>query len=192
MNTKIDEILTAIHALEESLKKELEYEEEKISSDLAAARKQFKENIFLYLARAPLLYILSAPIIYAGILPALILELFLAVYQSVNFRIYKIAPVQRNNYFVYDRTRLQYLNIVEKLNCLYCSYFNGLLAYTSEIAGRSEQFWCPIRHAKKLLVRHTHYYKFVPYGDGERYRRELPDLRDDLKKEEFTHKIASN
>lgn len=184
MNTKIDEILQSIHTLEETLKEELEREEKRLSAELLTARKQFKENLLLYLARAPILYVLSAPIIYAGILPAFILELFLALYQAINFRIYKIAPVRRDEYFVFDRSQLKYLNIIEKLNCFYCSYFNGLLAYTTEIAGRSEQFWCPIRHSRKLKSYHSHYGKFTLYGDGERYRKELPALRSDLKKDQ--------
>lgn len=34
---------------------------------------------------------------------------------------------------------------MEKVNCVYCSYFNGLMSYLREIAGRTEQYWCPIR-----------------------------------------------
>ena len=184
MNTKIDEIFDAMRILEERLKNEIDLEEEKLSSDLLTAQKKFKENLILYFAHTPLLHLLTAPIIYAGLIPALILELFLFVYQNINFRVYKIAPVLRKEYFVFDRADLEFLNIVEKINCFYCSYFSGLIGYTNEIVGRTEQFWCPIRHARKLHFHHGHYTKFVPYGNGERYRKELPKLREDLMKSE--------
>ncbi|HQS65626.1 MAG TPA: hypothetical protein PLM93_00380 [Sulfuricurvum sp.] len=180
MNSKIDEIFDAIRVLEENLKKEIEQEEEKLSINLQAAQKKFKEGLLHYLWRTPVLHYLTAPIIYAGIIPAFILEVFLFVYQMINFRVYKIAPVLRKDYFVYDRASLDFLNIIEKINCFYCSYFNGLLQYTVEIVGRTEQFWCPIRHERKLRNHHAHYAKFIPYGDGERYRDELPKLREDL------------
>lgn len=180
MNSKIDELFEAIRVLEESLKKELEEEEEKLSLTLLSAQKKFKESLLHYLWRTPVLHYVTAPIIYAGIIPAFILELFLFVYQMINFRVYKIAPVLRKDYFIFDRASLDFLNIIEKINCFYCSYFSGLLQYTTEIVGRTEQFWCPIRHARKLRTHHAHYLKFTPYGDGKRYREELAKLREDL------------
>jgi flagellar biosynthesis protein FlhB len=180
MNSKIDEIFDAIRVLEENLQQELEQEEEKLSANLLTAQKNFKEGLLHYLWRTPILHYLTAPIIYAGIIPAFILEIFLFVYQSVNFRVYKIAPVSRKEYFVFDRASLDFLNIIEKINCFYCSYFSGLLQYTIEILGRTEQYWCPIRHARKLRAQHAHYSKFIPYGDGKRYREELAKIREDL------------
>lgn len=181
MNSTITEIFDAIRILEENLKQEIEREEKKLSADLLTVQKQFKVNVLLYLGRAPVLHILTAPIIYVGIIPAFILEFFLFIYQMINFRVYKIAPVVRKEYFAFDRADLDFLNIIEKINCFYCSYFSGLLGYAMEIIGRTEQFWCPIRHARKLRSHHAHYTKFLPYGDGARYRKELPKLRDDLK-----------
>lgn len=180
MNSKIDEIFEAIRILEENLKNEIDSEQERLSANLQTAQKQFKETLLHYLWRTPLLHYLTAPIIYAGIIPAFILEFFLFIYQAVNFRVYKITPVLRKDYFVFDRASLEFLNIIEKINCFYCSYFSGLLQYTIEIVGKTEQFWCPIRHARKLRFHHAHYSKFTPYGDGARYRVELPKLREDL------------
>lgn len=182
MNSKIDEILNAIRVLEENLKKELEQEEKKLSADLLTAQKEFKEGLLRYFSRTPFLHVLTAPIIYAGVIPAFILEFFLFIFQMINFRIYKIAPVLRTDYFVYDRANLDFLNIIEKINCFYCSYFSGLLGYATEVVARTEQFWCPIKHASKLRNHHAHYAKFTPYGDGKGYREELAKLRHDLQK----------
>lgn len=72
------------------------------------------------------------------------------------------------------------MNAIE-LNCVYCGYANGVLAYVREIAARTEQYWCPIRHAKGVRAPHAHYREFVDYGDAKGYHRRLPVLRDNLK-----------
>jgi hypothetical protein len=106
------------------------------------------------------------------------------MYQWICFPIYKINKVKRSDYIVIDRHRLYYLNLIEKLNCLYCSYFNGLMGYISEIAARTEQYWCPIRHAKRLKSMHNNYKHFFDYGDSENFRNGLNDLRKKLKEEQ--------
>jgi hypothetical protein len=87
--------------------------------------------------------------------------------------------VPRATYIVIDR-HLAYLNGIEKLNCVYCGYANGVFAYVREIAGRTEQYWCPIRHAKRVRTPHGHYHRFVDSGDAEGYHRQLPALRHEL------------
>jgi hypothetical protein len=81
---------------------------------------------------------------------------------------------------VIDRHRLGYLNAIEKLNCVYCGSANGVFAYVREIAGRTEQYWCPIRHAKRVRGPHGHYHAFVDFGDVDGYRKRLPLLRAEL------------
>jgi hypothetical protein len=85
--------------------------------------------------------------------------------------------VRRSTYIVIDRQNLAYLNAIEKANCVYCGYANGVFAYVREIAGRTEQYWCPIKHVKRVRAPHIHYREFVDYGDGRGYRRMLPLLR---------------
>ena len=190
MTQKIKELIEQITALEAELKKEIDKEETKvpfkfqngrIRFDKETLRRQKQELIGLlrYLSETPILYIVTAPIIYSVLIPALMLDLFVFVYQQINFRVYKIPLVKRSDYIVFDRHYLAYLNIIEKINCLYCSYFNGLMAYAGEVAARTEQFWCPIKHAKKIAYRHTHYDLFVPYGDTH-YHDELVKLRRQL------------
>jgi N-glycosylase/DNA lyase len=69
------------------------------------------------------------------------------------------------------------LNAIEKLNCVYCGYANGVLAYAREIAGRTEQYWCPLRHALRVRGPHAQYRDFVEYGDAAGYRARLEELR---------------
>ncbi|MDH3386457.1 MAG: hypothetical protein OEN02_01020, partial [Gammaproteobacteria bacterium] len=132
-------------------------------------------------------HIITAPLIYSCIVPAIFMDAVVSVYQAICFRVYDIPRVNRGEYIVVDRHSLQYLNPVEKLNCVYCGYFNGLVAYTQEIASRTEQYWCPIKHARKLAAIHSRYHKFIEYGDGADYQNRLVALRrdfDDLRQRE--------
>ncbi len=110
------------------------------------------------------------------------LDFWVTLYQSVCFPIYGIARMPRRRYFAIDRHKLAYLNGIEKLNCTFCSYANGLIAYVREVAARTEQYWCPIKHARTIPVPHSRYHLFFDYGDAERYRRALVPLRDALRR----------
>ena len=70
-------------------------------------------------------------------------------YQFVCLKEYGIPEVRRSDYIDLDRHSLSYLNFIEKVNCVYCSYFNGLIAYVQEIAARTEQFWLPHKACQK-------------------------------------------
>jgi hypothetical protein len=108
------------------------------------------------------------------------MDLFVSIYQAICFPVYGIAKVRRADYLVFDRGDLPYLNLLERFNCLYCSYGNGVAAYAREIAARTEQYWCPIKYARRLVAAHAHYPKFVDPYDAEHYRRELERLRREL------------
>jgi hypothetical protein len=71
------------------------------------------------------------------------------------------------------------LNIVEKVNCLYCAYFNGVMQYAAAIAARTEYYFCPIKHAKRVAYKHDYYDAFLPYGKGEEYQKRLKEIRED-------------
>ena len=85
--------------------------------------------------------------------------------------------MQRREYILLDRRHLAYLNWVEKLNCEYCGYANGVLAWSGEIGARTEQYWCPIKHALRMKSMHSRYRMFFDYGDAEHYRQQIETLR---------------
>ena len=145
--------------------------------EIAHRHRQMATRIGAYLADAPLLFLLTAPIIYSLILPLLLLDIFVWIYQLICFPVYRIPKVKRSDFIVLDLHHLQYLNRIERFNCSYCSYANGLIAYTREVAARSEQYWCPIKHARKIRAPHSHYYNFLSYGDCEDYSARLEELR---------------
>jgi hypothetical protein len=103
--------------------------------------------------------------------------------QQVCFRAWGVARVPRSGYLVIDRHRLAYLNGIEKLNCVFCGYANGLLAYVREVAARTELYWCPIRHGRLVRSPHARYRHFTRYGDARAYRLGLPRLRETLRPE---------
>ncbi len=191
MNDKITEIVKKITALEQELREELLKEESKgrftivkgkIRFDEEALRRQQEAliGLFRYLAEAPMLYVITAPVIYSVVIPALLLDLFVMTYQAINFRVYKIPRVRRRDYLVFDRHYLGYLNVIEKINCMYCSYFNGLMAFVTEVAARTELFWCPIKHAKKVAYRHRYYHQFLDYGNQENYHQVIQKIRKEI------------
>ena len=95
-------------------------------------------------------YILSIPFIYGMIVPAIVWNLGLEIYHQICFPIYKINKVKRSEYIlILDRNRLQYLNPIEKVGCMYCGYANGVVEYLKEIANRTEKYWCGVIHQSK-------------------------------------------
>lgn len=119
----------------------------------------------------------TAPVIYSIVFPLILLDLWVTLFQVLTFPIYGIPWVRRRPYFAIDRAKLPYLNPLERINCTYCSYANGLLAYVREVASRTELYWCPIRHARSVADPHRRYNTFTAYGDARAYRRELSRLR---------------
>ncbi len=122
-------------------------------------------------------HVLSIPFIYSIAIPIAILDGFLWIYQQTAFRLYKIPLVKRRKYFVFDRKELSYLNTLEKFNCLYCSYANGVFAYVREVWGRTEKYRCPIKHAKRHGAGHQREKYFADYGDAEEFRNVYNNTR---------------
>jgi len=117
--------------------------------------------------------IVIAPIIYIMLVPIIVFDLTTTLYQQIIFRLLKIPLVKRKEYIIIDRHHLSYLSPLEKVNCVYCGYGNGVTAYTREIIARTEQRWCPIQHAKPLKAPHSRYKNFLPYESAEEYQYNL-------------------
>lgn len=195
MNERIRRLLEQIGELEEELQSALQEQQKRLLYEIKGRRIEFERNIRLAhrrLRTGLLRWVLSIrprdlltlPIIYGMFFPLLLLDLSVTLYQRLCFPIYGIRLVRRSDYIAFDHRFLAYLNIFEKLNCLFCSYANGLIAYAREIAARTEQYFCPIKHARKLAGHHAHYARFVDYGDaGDLYPR-IEKLRDELRQEE--------
>jgi hypothetical protein len=148
----------------------------KFEEEILRRHRELKTGLLRYIANARPLIVLTAPVIYALIVPLVLLDLSVMIYQAVCFPAYGIAKVRRADYLVFDRHHLAYLNALEKLNCAYCSYANGLIAFVREVAGRTEQYWCPIKHARRMIEAHAYYAAFTDYGDADAYRSAVARL----------------
>jgi hypothetical protein len=145
-----------------------------------AQHRKLKFALPSYILNSRFLVVVSAPIIYLGVIPFAMLDIFLTVYQGICFPIYGIPKARRSDYLLFDRGGLKYLNLLERLNCAYCSYANGLSGYLIEIAARTEQHWCPIKHAQRLWSPHSRYSHFFDYGNAEQYRERIDNVRSDF------------
>ena len=191
MDDNIGEFVKRIRALEAQIEEEFQQRRQQLQADfenrkvkfeaeVLAQQRRFKEGVLRYVLTADWRHVLSVPFIYPVLLPMVLLDVFVTLYQWVCFPLYRIPRVKRSDYFVFDRTHLAYLNVLEKINCAYCSYGNGLIAYAREVVGLTEQYWCPIKHARRVMQAHPHYSGFVDYGDAQNYRDQLEQLRQQL------------
>ena len=142
-----------------------------------AMHKQLRLSVHRYLLDSSFLVLLTAPVIWMCLIPIALLDLICSIYQAVCFPIYGIPKVDRPEYLAFNHHHLTYLNFIEKLNCEYCAYGNGILAYFTEIAARTEQHWCPIKHAGCAKCAHSRYKEFVDFGDAEKYRQHIEEIR---------------
>mgnify|MGYP001813771287 CR=1 FL=1 len=188
MNKELNELLLEIRQLQEEVEKRwdlvreqfnytLEGHKVRFASEVKRLHQQYKTGALKYLFTARPRIILTAPFSYGMILPIAFLDISITIYQHICFRAYNIPRVSHRDYIVIDRHQLSYLNSIEKFNCVYCGYANGFIAYAQEIIARTEQYWCPIKHAQRILAAHDQYQDFSEYGDAENYQEELTALR---------------
>ena len=181
MKSRINKILEEIEIKKQELKQEYLNLMDKYSftfvkwkivftREAREANKKQKISVFESIFSARVREVLSIPFIYSMIFPALFLDLFLFVYQNTAIRLYKIPLVKRSDYISFDRKELDYLNWIQKINCLYCSYVNWLFSYAVEVGWRTEKFWCPIKNATKIKWWHTWQKYFVDYWDVDWFK----------------------
>lgn len=194
MSKRIDTILARIDDLTEELEEEIAERRKTFSYELVGRRARFEANVEArhrelriglraFLARARLRHIVTAPVIYSLIVPFVIMDLFVSVYQAVCFPAYGIPKVRRSDHIRIDRQHLAYLNGLQKLNCVYCGYCNGLISWVREIASRTEAYWCPIKHAATVRQPHGRYATFLDFGDAEGFEEGLARSRENVSRD---------
>lgn len=194
MYTDISKLLEDMRGLQEQLDLFFEEAREKfrytledgrvrVSREVQQLQRRYLVGSFRYLLGAGWRSLVTAPFIYSMIVPLAIIDLSFTFFQHICFRAYGIPRVHRLDYRVNDRQRLAYLNTIEKVNCIYCGYANGVLAYAREIVSRTEQYWCPIRHANRVIDAHLRYPQFFAFGDAQGYQQGLKAKRQALKDE---------
>jgi len=192
MTAQLDVLTEKLRSVQAEIEAELAKRREKLRFHLENRRIVFEKEVLRihheiktqasrYLIDANPLMILTAPVIYSLIVPVALLDLSVMAYQAICFPVYKIPKVRRRDYLVFDRHHLAYLNIIEKINCAYCSYANGAIAFAREVASRTEVYWCPIKHARRVLGPHPYYQGFADFGDAEGFRAKLAGMKDGVK-----------
>jgi hypothetical protein len=188
---RIEEIASEIVRLQGELDREIEDRRKVLGVKLAAGLVGFEEGVVAqqrilrlkvshFLAQSSFGTVVTAPVIYSLIVPLVLLDIWVGLYQAICFRVYGIPRVRRADYILFDRQHLAYLNWIEALNCMFCAYGNGVVAYVREVSSLTEQYWCPIKHALKVHDPHQRYYQFLEYGDADGYRARLDTLRRQL------------
>lgn len=175
------EIEAEVTKRREELRFHLENRRIVFEREVLRIHREIKTRASRYLIDANPLMILSAPVIYSLVIPIALVDLWVMAYQAVCFPIYKIPKVRRRDYVVFDHHHLAYLNIIEKINCAYCSYTNGAIAFVREVAARTEVYWCPIKHARRVLGPHPHYQGFADFGDADAFRDRLVGMKSGVK-----------
>ena len=178
---RVRDLHDALEAELDDKRREFRYRIERgrvvFEAEVRARHRAARERLGSFLARTRILVVLTAPAIYALIVPLALLDLFVTIYQAVCFPVYGIPRVARRDFIVIDRQHLAYLNALQKLNCLYCGYANGLIAWVREVAARTEAHWCPIKHASRLAEPHALYPGFVDFGDERAFQARLKEQR---------------
>ncbi len=194
MNNRIHQIAEQIAALELELETAIQEHEQQLRYQIQGRCVVFEQAVHdahqrvrlgwfrWFLTVRPQNY-LTMPVIYGASIPLLLFDFAMTLYQWLCFPVYRIARVKRANYIVYDHQHLAYLNIIEKAHCLYCSYAVGMLAYAGEIIARTEQYFCPIKHARKVRAAHSRYESFLDYGESENFHGKLEAFRTELANE---------
>jgi hypothetical protein len=188
MKDRINEILAQMAALREKLRSVVHAQESRMffqikgkritfEHTVKTAHRKLKNNFFRWLVTNRPQNLITGPIIYSMVLPLMLLDLCVSFYQWSCFPIYGITKVRRSDYIVFDRHHLEFLNFIEKFHCTYCEYGNGLMGYMSEILARTEEYFCPIKHARKVLGTHARYPRFLDYGDAADYEARLEAFR---------------
>lgn len=188
MNERIHRILLQISVLEDELRSAVHEQESRVlftirgksiefKSTVRAEHLKLRKNLFRWLVTNRPQNLITGPLIYGMIIPLVMLDACVSFYQWACFPIYGITKARRADYLVFDRRHLGYLNIIEKFHCTYCEYGNGLMAYMTEILARTEQYFCPIKHARKILGAHHRYQSFLGYGEADAYEAKLEEFR---------------
>jgi len=174
------ELREALHEQETSALFEIKGKRVEFEHAIKQAHRRLKTGFFRWLVTNRPQNLITGPVIYSMIVPLLVLDLCVTLYQAICFPIYRIARVRRASYIVLDRQHLEYLNFIEKFHCSYCAYAGGLMAYVYEIVARTEQYFCPIKHARRILGTHSRYPRFLDYGEAADYAARLEEFRIEL------------
>ena len=129
---------------------------------------------YLFTKRRFLRHLPVYPFIYPAFVFIVLLDIWIEIYHRIAFPCYGLPYLKRKEYIRIDRHKLKYLNIMQKINCAYCGYTNGVLQYIVRITSETEKYWCGIQHSKgENFIEPPHHKDFIAYNDKEAYIAEF-------------------
>src|SRR3989339_1684221 len=125
MNENIKEILEKISNLNKELSAKYAQLAEKYGFHFANKKVVFLEEfrkrnlkfripVWKYVFPRNFRHLLSMPFIYMMIVPVVILDIFVTVYQAFAFPLCHIPKARRSEFIIFDRRFLDYLNWIQK------------------------------------------------------------------------------
>ena len=137
LDADIEETVRRLMRLEDELERKFAAQRERFHYHLEEKRavfeaealrrhKRIRTGLLTFLRKSPFATIIVAPAVYGLILPIALLDLGVYIFQLVCFSAWGMARIDRSEFVIVDRHRLANLNGIEKLNCAYCGYANGV------------------------------------------------------------------
>ncbi len=88
--------------------------------------------------------------IYPIVLFFLFTDFLIWWYQTIYFGILDIPKLPRHKYIIMGRYKLPGLSRMQRLNCGYCEYANGVIQWLKAVANQTEIYSCAIKYATPL------------------------------------------
>jgi len=117
-----------------------------------------------YPDRNILIALFAVAIMYGMIIPIIIMDLSTRVYQLVYFNAANIPLIPSSDYISFDRWDLTKLSLIQKINCQYCSYANGIAAWTKAVVNQTELYSCAIKNHHQKNGQ-EHHKDFISYEE---------------------------
>jgi hypothetical protein len=150
------------------------------SEEIKKEHRRLKTSLFRYAVYSRVLAILTAPFIYACILPFVLLDLFVSMYQWVCFPVYGVPKARLRDYMAIDRNKLRYLNALEGL--IVCTAHMQTDCLPTLWKSQDGAALVPNRaRARRIQQAHDRYSHFLPFGDAAAYRERIDKVRNDFK-----------
>ncbi|MEP7103871.1 MAG: hypothetical protein ABI721_04150 [Candidatus Dojkabacteria bacterium] len=130
-----------------------EYYEKETPALIIQEGKRIKAN--------PFLVPFSSIAIYSVVIPVVLLDVWLTIYQFIYFKINDIPMVKKSDYISFERWDLKRLNWLQKIDCFYCEYVNGIFAWAKGVGIQTEVYSCAIKHTH-LKIPKEHEKDFYP------------------------------
>jgi len=126
-------------------------------------------GLWALIKRSRPINLMTGPVIYSVIVPLLLLDGFVSLYQFLCFPIYKIQKLHRCDFIIFDRQTLKYLDWVSKFHCTYCAYAVGVIGFVGAVIGATEAYFCPIKHHRTQKQLKVHSYPFIAFEQSDRF-----------------------